>query len=141
LRKQVNVQMFKRLFIISGLVAMALTAFIYLRLMVPMVDVSQIHSGQEFALPEDIDAVEHQVVSIRGSIGQIGTTLLGKSEALLVDTGGNVAVMCTFVLGQSADRINTGGTIVVKGVWHPIRADQSVSPKVLGSLSDCIVIE
>lgn len=131
--------MFKRLFIISGLVAMAITGFVYVRFMLPRVDVSVIETAHEFSVHDPIDATENEVVRIKGIVDRTGSTLLGKCEVLLTDSAGDVAVMCTFVLEQSTQELPLGGTIVVKGVWHPLQLDTDLKPLVRGRMTDCIL--
>ncbi|MCF8258714.1 MAG: hypothetical protein K9J06_14255 [Flavobacteriales bacterium] len=130
--------MFKRLFLISGILAMGLTALVYYTLMVSKVDVSSAMEVQSVVLPGKIGAVEGDVVVIQGFIDRTGTTILGKREVLLTDGTGTVAVFCTFVIGEPQAAVKAGDTVTVKGVWYPIVQNNPGVPVVVGRITDCI---
>lgn len=130
--------MFKRLLIVSGLLAFALTGLVYSRFMVPKVDVGTVQPVQAVSLPVVPTARDGAVVTVHGIIDRTGTTLLGKREVLLTDSGGTVAVMCTFVIGKPTDEVKAGDAITVRGVWHPIDANGRHVPEFLGKMTDCL---
>lgn len=130
--------MFKRLLLISGLLALVATAFIYKRFMLPEVDVVTTDVASSHVLPDEIGAGEGHIVSITGVVDRTGTTMLGKREVLLTDEAGAVAVFCTFVVGEPQTTVNAGETITVKGVWHPMGQNNTGVPVVVGRLTDCI---
>lgn len=134
--------MFKRLLILSGLISLMLTAFVYWRFMVPTVDVQDLPAMQSMKLTAEVSAADDAVIAVEGIIDRTGTTLLGKREVLLTDSAASVAVMCTFVFGEPGIDVKPGQRIAVKGVWRAIPPNtlQTV-PVVLGQLTDCVLTD
>jgi hypothetical protein len=130
--------MFKRLLLISGLLAFVATAFIYKRFMLPEVDVTTMDVASSHVLPDEVRAGEGHIVSVAGVVDRTGTTMLGKREVLLTDEAGAIAVFCTFVVGEPQTAVNAGDNVTVKGVWHPMEQNNPGVPVVIGRLTDCI---
>ncbi len=133
--------MFKRVLLISGVLSLLLTALVYFKWMVPKVDVVPLKPVASFRLPE-VDRVEEgSIVTVQGFIDRSGTTLLGKREALLADSAGQVLVMCTFVVTATGVEPGKGTLLKVKGVWHPFSENNPGSPVVIGHMTDCVLSE
>ena len=134
--------MFKRLFFLSGILAILATGIMYFVWMVPKVDVQDVEASVVFKL-SDIPknaTMEGQVVAIRGLAGRSGRSLLGKTELFLTDESRQLTLFCTFVLGEPLNPISEGDSITVKGVWKPLSAPtQSGAITVLGTLTDCVI--
>jgi hypothetical protein len=79
--------MFKRLFFLSGILAIIATGIMYYVWMVPKVDVQNVAVSDVFQLSavQQNAITEGQVVAIRGIAGQSGRSLLGKTELFLTD--------------------------------------------------------
>ncbi len=130
--------MFIRLLLISGLIAMGLTALIYIRFMVPGMDVTTVPPVQQVTLPDGVTASADEVVSVHGTIDRTGTSLLGKQQVLLTDSAGTTAIMATFVVGYPLTGMNAGDTITVLGIWQPMEANHEAIPVVVGTMTDCM---
>jgi hypothetical protein len=131
--------MFKRLLLLSGLLAAALTAWVYVRHIRPVVDVTKMEAGAVFTVADSIGAATGEVTAISGKVTGAGMTLLGKPELSLADSSGARMVLVTLVSGHPTDGLTVGGTVVVKGVWQPITASDEVMT-VLGRLTDAVVM-
>jgi hypothetical protein len=134
--------MFKRLFFLSGILAIIATGIMYYVWMVPKVDVQNIAGSDVFQLSavQQNAITEGQVVTIRGIAGQSGRSLLGKTELFLTDESRQLTLFCTFVLGEPLKPISEGDSITIKGVWKPLSAPtQSGAVTVLGTLTDCVI--
>ncbi len=133
--------MFKRLFFLSGILAIIATGIMYYVWMVPKVDVQNVAVSDVFQLSSvQQNAIsEGQVVTIRGIAGQSGRSLLGKTELFLTDEPRQLTLFCTFVLGEPLKPISEGDSITIKGVWKPLSGQtQSGTITILGTLSDCV---
>ncbi len=134
--------MFKRLFFLSGILAIIATGILYYVWMVPKVDVQNVAASDVFELSavQQNAITEGQVVAIRGIAGQSGRSLLGKTELFLTDEPRQLALFCIFVLGEPLKPISEGDSITIKGVWKPLSAPtQSGAVTVLGTLTDCVI--
>jgi hypothetical protein len=134
--------MFKRLFFLSGILAIIATGIMYYVWMVPKVDVQNIAGSDVFQLSavQQNAITEGQVVTIRGIAGQSGRSLLGKTELFLTDESRQLTLFCTFVLGEPLKPISEGDSITIKGDWKPLSAPtQSGAVTVLGTLTDCVI--
>ncbi len=134
--------MFKRLFFLSGILAILATGIMYYVWMVPKVDVQNVAVSDVFQLSvvQQNTITEGQLVLIRGVAGQSGRSLLGKTELFLTDESQQHYVFCTFVLGEPLNPISEGDFITIKGVWKPLSAPtQSGDFTVLGTLTDCVI--
>lgn len=134
--------MFKRLFFLSGILAILATGIMYFVWMVPKVDVQNVAASEVFELSavQQNATMEGQVVAIRGHAGRSGRSLLGKTELFLTDESQQLSVFCTFVLDEPLNPISEGDSITIKGVWKPLSAPtQSGAITVLGTLTDCVI--
>jgi hypothetical protein len=134
--------MFKRLFFLSGILAIIATGIMYYVWMVPKVDVQNVAVSDVFQLSavQQNAITEGQVVVIRGVVGQSGRSLLGKTELFLTDESRQLTLFCTFVLGEPLKPISEGDSITIKGDWKPLSAPtQSGAVTVLGTLTDCVI--
>lgn len=132
--------MFKRLFLISGLLALGLTVLVYFRFMVPRVDVTVMEPVLSAQLASGFTASEGDVVELYGTVDRSGTSMLGKREVILRDSDGVAMVMVTLVLGESGHDLGPGQEVKVKGVWHPNVANNVGSKLVLGTMSDARLV-
>jgi len=134
--------MFKRLFFLSGILAILATGIMYFVWMVPKVDVQNIATKEVYSLVkiQETGIPQDQVIAVWGKAGRSGRSILGKTELFLNDDTLKLSVFCTFVLDEPLNPISEGDSITVKGVWKPLSGQtQSGTITILGTLSDCVL--
>jgi len=136
--------LFKRLFLVSGLLAIIATGIVYYAAILPDVDVLTVPSVHTIALDGTSlpTANTGEVVTLHGHVARMGRTLLGKTEMFLTDSTGRKAIFCAFAIGHPAQMPLQGDTLTVKGVWQQVPpAVVDTVPVVLGMISDAVSLK
>ena len=126
-------KMFKQLFILSGVLAVGITAVVYLRYYQPKVDVTEMD-------PIAISEVENgtvrygDVLLVSGKVVNSGKDIFGKKQLLLASENDGQRIHCAMTPTESGRDVSVGDVVQVKGVLD-MRTDT------LLTLKDCIFIK